>query len=65
MNFKVRKNEKGSGLEWTSLVGPDKLKVLKLLPPKFCECQPSDIGKLVEKLWKVRYNIIKYYYPLI
>jgi len=52
VNFKVRKGDNGS-LEWTSLVGPDKLKVLKSLPPNFSQCQPSDIHKLVENLWKV------------
>ena len=34
--------KKEGKLEWTSLVGPDKLKVLKKLPKFFHDCQPPD-----------------------
>jgi len=44
VDFKIQKGDN----EWTSLVGLDKLKVLKYLPSKFSQCQPSDIHKLVE-----------------
>ena len=48
------KNKDGT-VEWLSLLGPDKLKLLKNLPDKFIGYQPSDVVKLTQKLWKVHY----------
>ena len=50
--FNVYENKDGT-VEWPSLLGPDKLKLLKNLPDKFIGCQPSDMVKLTQKLWKV------------
>jgi len=44
-------------LKWTSLMGPDKRKLLKTLPDNLNEtCQPKDMVKDVKKLWKVQMN---------
>ena len=40
-------------MEWPSLLGPDKLKLLKNLPKEFTNCQPAEMAKDVKKLWKV------------
>lgn len=39
---------------FTSLVGRDKLKLLKNLPAKLKDCQPVDFHNIVEQLWKVQ-----------
>ena len=41
---------------FTSLVGGDKIKLLKKLPSKLKDCQPADFSTKVKDLWKVRYN---------
>jgi len=46
-------NDKDKKLNWTSLMGPDKLKLLKLLPDKLYDCQPDDMASDVADLWKV------------
>ena len=46
-------NDKDKKLNWTSLMGPDKLKLLKLLPDKLHDCQPDDMASDVADLWKV------------
>ena len=46
--------EKENGkMEWPSLLGPDKIKLLKHLPKEFAKCQPAEVAKAVEQLWKV------------
>ena len=40
---------------FTSLVGGDKVKLLKKLPSKLKDCQPADFSTKVKDLWKVRY----------
>lgn len=54
VSFSVRDSDK-KVFNCTSLVGGDKLKLLKKLPPKLLEnkCQPRSIRKKVEKLWTV------------
>ena len=51
--FKLRKADK-KVFEFTSLMGVDKLKLLKKLPDKLKDCQPKDMLEIVKKLWKVR-----------
>jgi len=58
VNFKIwqeREKEKDKEkLRWTSMMGPAKRKLLKLLPDRLNEyCQPKDMVKKVKKLWKV------------
>jgi len=55
MWFDKEDHEKDKSLKWTSLMGPDKIKLLKALPEKLDSCQPSDMAKDVADLWKV-YN---------
>ena len=43
--------------DWPSLMGPDKLKLLKQLPNKMVGCQPPDMVAPTQKLWKVWYII--------
>ncbi|XP_065895016.1 uncharacterized protein [Dysidea avara] len=45
-------SDKDKKLNWTSLMGPDKLKLLKLLPDKLQDCQPDDMASHVADLWK-------------
>ena len=46
--------EKNTGkIEWPSLQGTDKIKLLKQLPKEFGKYHPAEIVKDVEKLWKV------------
>jgi len=40
-------------IEFTSLTGSDRKKMLKLLPPKIYQCQPSNYYKKVKALWEV------------
>ena len=54
VKFNITKKDKDSKLEWTSLVDPDKLKVLREFPKAFHECQPADIADKVKTLWEVR-----------
>ena len=50
--FNIYVNEDET-VEWPSLLGPDKIKLLKQLPDKLVNCQPTDMVKLTQKLWKV------------
>ena len=40
-------------LFWISLIGGDKLKLLKALPDKMDSCHPADMVSDVKGLWKV------------
>ena len=42
-----------TGPSWTSLMGGDKLKLLKALPDKVSGCHPDDMVSDVKTLWKV------------
>ena len=44
---------KKEGLEFTSLVGNDKKKLLNKLPSKMPSCQPPNYFKTVQNIWKV------------
>lgn len=47
--------EQGDGtMEWPSLLGPDKIKLLKQLPREFTNCQPPEMATDVQKLWQVK-----------
>lgn len=48
----MSKSEEG-GFTFTSLVGNDKLKLLKQLPAKFSNCQPKTYYKTVKEIWEV------------
>ena len=50
VHFNVYENET---VEWPSLLGPDKIKLLKLLPDKLAGCQPPEMVKPTQNLWKV------------
>ena len=52
VRFSLTKKE--GKLEWTSLAGTEKLKVLKKLPEVLLQCQPPDTSDLVKKLWEVQ-----------
>ena len=53
VNFNVYESKEKEGVEWPSLLGPDKVKLLKLLPDKMPGCQPPEMVELTQKLWKV------------
>ena len=40
-------------MEWTSLMGKDKNKLLASLPSKLCQILPVDIADTVVQLWRV------------
>ena len=42
-----------TGLSWTSLIGGDKLKLLKALPDKLDNCHPANMVSDIKSLWKV------------
>ena len=47
-------HEEGDGsMKWPSLLGPDKMKLLKKLLHEFPYCQPREMVKDVQKLWEV------------
>ena len=50
VNFNVYEDKETKSVEWPSLLGPDKLKLLKLLPAKLAGCQPPEIVKPTQKL---------------
>lgn len=50
--FCLHEQDDGS-MEWPSLQGPDKIKLLKQLPSEFSNCQPAEMVEDVQKLWKV------------
>ena len=45
--------EKDGNFEFTSIMGDDKKKLLKMLPPKLISCQPPAFSLDVKKLWEV------------
>ena len=53
VQFRIWKEKNGTKLDWTSLMGPDKLKLLKQLPDKLSTCHPEDMILDVQTLWKV------------
>ena len=55
VSFSIHDSEK-KVFTFTSLVGGDKVKLLKKLPCKLKDCQPADYSTKVKDLWKVRYN---------
>ena len=50
--FNAKENDDGT-VDWPSLLGPDKIKLLKRLPGKLVGCQPTEMVKPTQKLWKV------------
>jgi len=46
----AKKREK---LQWPSIMGPAKKKLLLQLPSKFGACQPGEMAEDLKKLWKV------------
>ena len=50
--FYVTEQENGK-MEWPSLLGNDKLKLLKHLPEKLSDCHPAEMVTEVQTLWKV------------
>lgn len=51
----------GAVLSWTSLMGGEKIKLLKNLPDKLESCHPSEMVEDVQTLWKVFSNVSSYY----
>lgn len=41
-------------VEFSSMLGDDRKKLLKLLPAKLQYCQPKEFSSKVEDLWRVR-----------
>lgn len=48
-----RKDSSSSALDWTSLGGAEKKKVLSKLPAYFKDILPRDCSERIAKLWKV------------
>jgi len=46
-------NTKKKNVEFNSLLGEDRKKLLKLLPTKLQYCQPDTFSSIVKDLWKV------------
>ena len=53
VQFKVWEERDSAALNWTSLMGPDKLKLLKKFPDKLNTCHPEDMISDLQALWKV------------
>ena len=53
VQFHVWQDKGDESLSWTSLMGGDKLKLLKGLPDKLESCHPADMVSDVMSLWKV------------
>jgi len=51
------KSEEG-GFDFSSLVGKDKIKLLKNLPAKLVHCQPPDYYKIVKQIGEVYIYVI-------
>ena len=51
--FNIYEDDESGKVEWPSLLGPDKLKLLKNLPDKLVGCQPPEMVPLTQNLWKV------------
>ena len=54
----------GSKVDWTSLMGPDKRKLLEKLPAYFKDILPSAVD-LTTKLWQVSTYICLYHYTML
>ena len=63
IHFTIYDNEDET-VEWPSLLGPDKIKLLKHLPNKLVGCQPTEMVKPTQKLWKVLCIMCIYTRPL-
>ena len=55
VHFCLYEQENGK-MEWPSLLGPDKMKLLKNLPNHFNDCQLIEMVNDVERLWKVTHH---------
>ena len=53
VSFSIQESDK-KVFNFTSLVGGDKVKLLKKLPSKLKDCQPADFSTKVKDLWIVR-----------
>jgi len=53
IQFRIWKENNNGELNWTSLMSPGKLKLLKELPDKLKFCHPMDMVSDVQALWKV------------
>ena len=53
ISFDVWETDGPRAFECTSLMGTDKKKLLKSLPPKLIYCQPASFSHEVKKLWEV------------
>lgn len=49
--------DKQGNLDWTSLMGNEKKKLLRSLPSKFSSFLPPEVCEKVTKLWKVSTTI--------
>jgi len=54
VHFYVWADKKKEQLQWPSIMGTAKKKLLSQLPDKFSACQPSYMAEDLTKLWKVR-----------
>ena len=52
--FTIRTDKTSKKIEFSSLLGEDRKKLLNELPPKLSYCQPEEFSSKVKKLWKVR-----------
>jgi len=53
VQFHIWKEGNDGALSWTSLMGPDKLKLLERLPDELKFCHPIEMVSEVQALWKV------------
>lgn len=60
VQFRIWKEGNNGALNWTSLMGPDKLRLLEKLPDKLKFCHPVAMVSDVQALWKVLPNCIAY-----
>ena len=52
VHFYVWEDKEKQELQWPSMLGQSKKKLLHLLPAKLNGCQPPDMVEPVQKLWK-------------
>ena len=50
--FCLYEQEDGT-MNWPSLLGSDKIKLLKQLPNAFTSCQPAEMERDLQKLWQI------------
>ena len=53
VHFYVWEDKKEDELQWPSIMGPAKKKLLKYLPPEMDKCQPSGMVTDIKTLWNV------------